>query len=115
MIIILIQASAASEILFDNNIKKRNLIESSFSRMDSIQFVEKEKISGFKAALYSAVIPGAGQYYAESYWRAALYATLEVAAWTTYFIYDTKGADKDKEMRNFGDEHWSEQKYWSKY
>jgi len=114
LIVFLIQVSNASETILDNNIEKRNLIESSFSRMDSIQFVEKEKISGFKAALYSAVVPGAGQYYAESYWRAALYATLETAIWTTYFVYDSKGADKDIQMRNFGDEHWSERKYWSK-
>jgi len=114
LIVFLIQVSHASEFLLDNNIEKRNLIEDSFSKIDSIQWAEKEKISGFKAALYSAVLPGAGQYYAESYWRAALYATLEVAAWTTYFIYDAKGNKKDDEMRDYGDEHWSERKYWSK-
>jgi len=113
MTIFLIQVSQASDLLI-NNIEKRNLIEASFSKMDSIQIMKKEKISGFKAAMYSAVLPGAGQYYAKSYWRAALYATLEAAVWTTYFVYDAKGADKDKQMRDFGDEHWSEQKYWSK-
>jgi len=114
MIIFFVQVSEASDFLLNNNIEKRNLIESSFSRMDSMQFDEKEKISGFKAALYSAIIPGAGQYYAESYWRAALYTVLEAAVWTTYFVYDAKGADKDKQMRNFGDEHWSESRYWTR-
>jgi len=114
LIIFLIQVSEASDFLLKNNIEKRSLIESSFSKMDSMQSAQKEKISGFKAALYSAVIPGAGQYYAESYWRAALYTALEAAIWTTYFVYDAKGADKDKQMRNFGDVHWSERKYWSK-
>jgi hypothetical protein len=89
-------------------------MEESFARMDSLDYSNKEKISGFKAALYSAVLPGAGQFYAESYWRAALYATFEVAAWTTYFIYDSKGDKKDEQMRDYGDEHWSELKYWSK-
>lgn len=114
LIIFIIQVSQASDIPFKSNINKRMLIEESFSKMDSLQVAEKQKISGFRAALYSAVLPGAGQYYAESYWRAALYATIEAAAWTTYFIYDSKGADKDKEMRAYGDEHWSERKYWSK-
>jgi hypothetical protein len=104
----------ANDLFNKNSIEERNLIEKSFTKVDSIQYAEKEKISGFRAALYSVVIPGAGQYYAESYWRAALYATIEVAVWTTYIVYDSKGADKDKQMRNFGDEHWSEQKYWSK-
>jgi uncharacterized protein DUF5683 len=114
MTIFLIQLTQASDLLIDNNIEKRNLIEDSFSKIDSLQYAEKEKISGFKAALYSAVLPGAGQYYAESYWRAAIYATLEVAVWTTYFIYDSKGDKKDVEMRDYGDTHWSERKYWSK-
>ncbi len=105
---------AEEKYLFSPNLQKRELIEKSFEQMDSLNYEEKEKISGFKAALYSVVVPGAGQYYAESYWRAALYATIEVAAWTVYFIYDAKGEDKDKEMREYGDKHWSERKYWSR-
>ena len=114
IIIFSIQLIYANDIFIKSSIEKRNLIEKSFTKVDSIQYAEKEKISGFRAALYSAVIPGAGQYYAESYWRAALYATIEVAVWTTYIVYDSKGANKDKQMRDYGDEHWSEQKYWSK-
>jgi len=116
IIIILIfsfQLLIANDIIFPANIEKKNLIEESFTKVDSLQYTEKEKISGFRAALYSAVLPGAGQYYTKSFWRAALYATLEVAAWTTFIIYDSKGKDKDTEMRNYGDEHWSEHKYWS--
>lgn len=109
-----INLSANEKISFTTNSKKRELIEKSFQQIDSLQYSEKKKISGFKAALYSMVIPGAGQYYAESYWRAALYATLEVTAWTTYFIYNSKGDDKDKQMKTFGDQHWSERKYWSR-
>ena len=114
VIIFSIQLLNANDIIIKNNFEKRNLIEESFTKVDSLQYAEKEKISGFRAALYSAVIPGAGQFYAESYWRAAIYATLEVAVWTTYIVYNSKGSDKDKQMRSFGDDHWSEQKYWSK-
>jgi len=99
---------------FDLNPEKIILKEKSFENMDSLQYEQKEKISGSKAVLYSAVLPGAGQYYAESYWRAALYATVEIAAWTVFFINDSKGDDKDKEMKAYGDRHWSEQTYWSK-
>ena len=114
VIIFSIQLLNASDIIIKNYFEKRNLIEESFTKVDSLQYAEKEKISGFRAALYSAVVPGAGQYYAESYWRAAIYATMEVAVWTTYIVYNSKGADKDKQMRNFGDEHWSEQRYWTR-
>jgi hypothetical protein len=113
IIVFSIQSIHANEKIIENNIEKRYLIEKSFTKIDSLQFAEKEKISGFRAALYSAVIPGAGQYYAKSYWRAAIYATVEIAVWTTFFIYESKGKEKDTEMRKYGNEHWSEHKYWS--
>lgn len=72
-----------------------------------------EKKSGLRAALYSAVIPGAGQFYTESYWRAALYAGLEIAFWTANVVYNQKGSDEDATMRAYGDAHWIEQRYWS--
>ena len=87
------------------------LLEKSNAYVDSVQ--NSEKKSAFKAALYSAIIPGAGEFYAESYWKAAIFAGLEVAAWTTHFIYDAKGTDKDIQMRGYADSYWSERKYWS--
>ena len=72
-----------------------------------------EKKSGLKAAFMSAVVPGAGEVYAKSYWKAALFAGLEVAFWSGVFIYTSRADDKDREMRRYGDEHWSAQQYWS--
>ncbi len=72
-----------------------------------------EKKSGLKAAFFSAIIPGAGQVYTKNYWRAALYAGLEIALWSANIIYNNKGDDVDTRMRAYGDEHWSEHKYWS--
>jgi len=73
-----------------------------------------DKKSVLKAALFSAVLPGAGEAYAGSYWKAAVFIGLEVAFWTTNYIYNSKGDDEDVKMRAYGDEHWSEQRYWSK-
>ena len=72
-----------------------------------------EKKSGIKAAFFSAIVPGGGQFYTKNYWRAALYAGLEIALWSAYIIYNNKGNDVDTRMRTFGDEHWNEQQYWS--
>jgi hypothetical protein len=69
--------------------------------------------SKIKAALFSAIIPGAGEAYAESWWRAALFAGLEIAFWTGKIIYDGKGDDEDARMRSFGDNHWNENRYWT--
>jgi hypothetical protein len=70
--------------------------------------------SGWTAAFLSAVLPGAGEFYAKSYWKTALFATIEVAALTGYFVYENKGDDEDRRMKNYGDTHWSEQRYWSR-
>lgn len=70
--------------------------------------------SGRKAAIMSAIVPGAGEVYAKSYWRAALFAGIEIALWTSNVIYENKGDDEDARMRAFGDVHWSEHVYWSK-
>jgi hypothetical protein len=64
--------------------------------------------------LYSAVIPGTGQYYAGSIWKTILFAGIEVAGWTTYFIYTSKGENQETDMKKYADAHWSENKYWSR-
>ena len=74
--------------------------------------MEKKK-SGVKAAFLSAAIPGAGEFYAGSYWKAALFAALEIGFWTANYIYNDKGDKEDEKMRRFGDQHWNEQVYWS--
>lgn len=69
--------------------------------------------SGVLAAALSAIIPGAGEYYAESYWKSAVFAVIEIAAWAAYVSYTDKGEQKDKVMRRFGNENWSSQRYWT--
>jgi hypothetical protein len=90
------------------------LIEESFEQTDSLISAEKEKKSIFRAALYSAVIPGTGQFYGGSTWKAILFAGIEVASWTAYFVYTGKGDNEENQVKTFADTHWSEKKYWSK-
>ena len=72
-----------------------------------------KKKSGVKAAFLSAFIPGAGEVYAKSYWKAAIFAALEIGFWTANVVYNNKGDDEDARMRQYGDAHWSAQVYWS--
>jgi len=90
------------------------LIEESFVQTDSLISAEKEKKSIFRAALYSAIIPGTGQFYGGSTWKAILFAGIEVASWTAYFVYTGKGDNEENQVKTFADSHWSERKYWSK-
>lgn len=71
----------------------------------------QEKKSVFLAAVLSFVIPGAGEFYANSYWKAGLFFALEVASIATGIIYDKKGDDQTIFFQNYADEKWSVAKY----
>lgn len=100
------------EVLFYNT-EKYSLLASTRPDVETERKEAVEGKSGAKAALFSAIVPGSGELYAKSYWKAALFAAVEVAAISGYFIYENKGDDEDLRMRRFGDMHWSEQRYWS--
>jgi len=70
-----------------------------------------EKYSPLTAALYSAVIPGAGQFYTKTYWKTATFLGLEVAAWVLYAFYESKADKKTDEFEKFADAHWSVVRY----
>ncbi len=95
------------------NARKFSLMEQARQAEVQQANIEYEKKSGVKAAMLSAVVPGGGQSYMGSYWKAAVFVGLEIAFWSANIVYNNKGDDEDARMRAFGDVHWSEQRYWS--
>lgn len=67
--------------------------------------------SPWLAAGLSLVLPGAGEFYAESYWKSALFLALDVAAWGLAIHFDKKGDRQTAFFQSFADEHWSVVKY----
>jgi len=67
--------------------------------------------SPLRAAAYSAVIPGAGEFYTESYWRSIAFFGAEVALWIVYATYDSKGDRLTAEFERYADVHWSVVRY----
>lgn len=59
----------------------------------------------------SVLVPGAGEAYAESYWKAAAFFAVEVAAWALAYTYDKKGDKQTDFFQNFANEHWSVNRY----
>jgi hypothetical protein len=110
----LVAEENSKTVYFEPNLTKHVLINSSYQDADSLISENKEEKSVIQAALYSAVIPGAGQYYAGSTWKAILFAGIEVAAWTAYIVYSDKASDQEAVMESFANANWSEQRYWSK-
>lgn len=97
-----------------------------FSQLTNSYFVYesdsvKEKVAtdvyGFKgksikrAFVYSLIIPGAGEFYANSKIKAVLFFGLDATLWTLYFNYHKKGKNKENEYKGFADQHWIEDDY----
>jgi hypothetical protein len=109
----LIAGEDNNQFQFKHNVEKINLIESSFRSTDSLLSDETGKRSAIQAALYSAVIPGAGQYYSGSIWKAILFAGIEITGWTVYIVSTSKANKQNTQMKAYADANWSERKYWS--
>jgi hypothetical protein len=67
--------------------------------------------SPWLAAGLSALLPGAGEFYAENYWKAALFFAVDVAAWTIAYSNDKKGDDQTTYFQSIADEKWNVVKY----
>jgi hypothetical protein len=67
--------------------------------------------SPWLAAGLSIVLPGAGEWYAESYWKSAAFLAVEVALWTVAYIYDHKGDTQTDFFQNYANQHWSVVRY----
>ncbi len=63
----------------------------------------KEKKSPWLGTLFSLILPGAGEVYAGSYWKAGIFAAIEAAVITTAVIYDRKGNDATTAFEKFAD------------
>jgi len=63
----------------------------------------ENKKSPLLAGLFSAILPGAGEFYSESYYKSAIIFALEAALVTVAITYNKKGDDKTKEFENYAD------------
>lgn len=67
--------------------------------------------SPWLAAGLSAVLPGAGEYYAESYWKAAAFLAVDLTLIALAYSFDKKADRQDATNAQFADEHWSVVRY----
>ncbi len=88
----------------------------SFDRSEKIYKYETKNINENKkspllAGALSFVLPGAGEFYSESYIKSAVFFAVEAAAITIGLIYDKKGNDQTNFFQNYANEHWSVGRY----
>lgn len=63
------------------------------------------------AGLLSVVLPGAGEYYSESYLKGAIFTAVEAAAIYVAVNYNNKGDGKTDEFERYANENWSVIRY----
>lgn len=90
--------------------------------LNSLQFVQADEeihqdIYGFKSKspgkgfILSLLLPGAGEFYADSKIKAGIFFGLEALFWTGYLSYHNKAENKEDEYIDFANLHWREDAY----
>jgi hypothetical protein len=96
----------------DNSLLFRNRVaELDFMVRYDIADSEVDRKSPLKAAILSAILPGAGELYSGSYIKAFLFFAVEVVSWTVYFTYNSRGDEQTRIFQEYADRHWSVVRY----
>lgn len=91
-----------SKLIFENNISLQN---------PNIVIENTNKKSPMLGGLFSLLFPGAGEFYADDYLKAGIFAALEVVVVTTAIIYNKKGNDQTESFENFANQNWDVKRY----
>jgi hypothetical protein len=85
------------------------------SQQEQSMTVEEKagKHSPVKAAVFSAVVPGAGQAYNKSWIKAAAFLAIEVGGWIGNRHYESEGDRLTGEFETFADAHWNAERYYN--
>jgi len=67
--------------------------------------------SPYLGALFSGLIPGAGEIYGKNYLKAGIFFAIEAGLWTAYSIFQNKGNDQTEIYQNFANQNWDVYKY----
>jgi len=76
---------------------------------ENVYDVEHKSVA--KAFLYSALVPGLGEYYSGSKFKAAAFIAVEAIIWTQYITKHKSGTDMEDDFEVFANEHWSPTSY----
>ena len=94
---------------------KTKVLDDEFKAKDfnlQISDVDSNKLkSPMIGGILSAVVPGAGQFYAKSYIKTAIFLAAEAGLWVVYAVFQGKGNDQTTQYQNYADGNWDVKKY----
>lgn len=83
-----------------------DLMQPAFREQDSLETPRVHK-SPLTAGLLSITLPGAGQFYNETYWQSVGFFVAEAALWAVYATYEKRGDRQTADFQRFADANWS--------
>ncbi len=102
------QTQLTGNLLTDSKIVARDY---TVSQVPVLTYQTQGKKSKWLGGLFSLIVPGAGEVYAGSYLKAAIFVAVEAAAITTAVIYNNKGNNQTQFFQNYANQHWSVSRY----
>ena len=107
------QAANNKTQLTGNLLTDSKLVSTTFShsKTPAMELQTTGKKSRFLGGLFSFILPGAGEFYAGSYLKAAIFVAVEAAAITTAVVYNNKGDKQTRFFQDYANQHWSVRKY----
>ncbi len=102
---------ARNKLLSGNLILDSKLVLTNYEVQPNLNLQSKEKKSRWLGGAMSLILPGAGEFYAGDYLKAAIFVVVEAAAITTALVYTNKGDSKTQDFQHYADQHWSVKRY----
>jgi len=94
-----------------NKILGQNTSETFGKKLDLDNQAKVGEKSPYLGALFSGIIPGAGEFYAKNYLKAGIFFAIEAGLWTAYSIFQNKGDDQTAIYQNFANQNWDVYQY----
>jgi hypothetical protein len=101
--------NTSHEILFTGNARLDLLANiGAMSLKDTVLKIDDERRkSPLLAGVLSLAVPGLGEFYTKSYWRAGGFIFAEAGLWVVYAVYSSKGDQQTTMFQDFADGHWN--------
>jgi hypothetical protein len=78
---------------------------------DNVDVPETKKKSILLGSILSVIVPGAGEFYAKSYVKAAIFFGVELLSWGAFAMYQIKGDNQTDKFQSYADKYWSVRQY----